>query len=302
ERIWVVTSESLAEATADALPDVPRRNVLAEPTGRNTAPCVGWAADHIVEQDPKGVLAVLPADHHIGDEVEFRRVLEVAFSVAGEHLVTVGVEPTRPETGFGYLELGGELSAGVHHGRRFVEKPDREQAEAFLEAGRFLWNSGMFFFRASAILDEIGTHLPLLREGLSKLAAARAAGRERAVLPEVYPELPSISIDFGVMERAERFAVVPGTFGWSDLGSWQSAWELGRKDTRDNVLPTDTVAIDSARSLVQAPAGKFVALVGVEDIVIVDTGDALLVTRREASQRVREVVDELRRRKRDDLL
>ena len=180
ERTLVVTSQALADMTAQALDDLPRDNILAEPTGRNTAPCIGWAAAKVRRTDPDGVLLVLPADHHIRDEDEFRRVLERGVDIArGGAIVTVGIQPTRPETGYGYLELGDANAPGVHDARRFVEKPNRQRAEQFFAAGNYLWNSGMFMFRADTILSEIRTHLP----GLADALDTRASSGSRTTWP-----------------------------------------------------------------------------------------------------------------------
>jgi mannose-1-phosphate guanylyltransferase len=293
-RTTIVTSEALAEATAAAAPGA---EILAEPVGRNTAPCIAWAAAHVRRRDPDGVLAVLPADHHIGDEPGYLAVLERALGAAsGGDLVTVGIEPTRPETGYGYIELGEPLAPGVHRAARFVEKPDRARAAELLAAGTFLWNSGMFFFRADAILDAIRAHLPALDDAVRAFDAAAAAGRETEEVAARYPALPAISIDHGVMEKSERVAVVPGDFGWSDLGSFTTAWELAPKDGAGNAVRADAILVDARRNYVSAPAKKLVALVGVEDLVVVDTEDALLVIPRDRAQDVRKIVEALEER------
>ena len=295
ERIYVVPSAALAEATAAELSELPRENVLAEPVGRNTAPCVGWAAATVRRRDPEGVMMVLPADHHIGDPEGYRAVLEKGLEAAGEGaLVTVGIEPTRPETGYGYLEVGEALESGVHRARRFVEKPNRQRAEQFLAAGDFLWNSGMFFFRADSILGAIDAHLPGLAAALGEFDEAAARGEEATLVASRYAELPAVSIDHGVMEKADEVLVVPGSFGWSDLGSWTTAWELADKDEDDNALLAEAVAVDASGCYVSAPEGKLVALVGVQDLVVVDTPDALLVVPRERAQEVRAVVARLK--------
>ena len=297
DRIYVVTSEKLAASTRAALPEVPQDNVLCEPVGRNTAPCVGWAAAHVRRRDPKGVIAVLPADHHIADEQGYVEVLRRALSAAeGGDVVTVGITPSRPETGYGYIETGEEIAEGVHRARRFVEKPNRQRAEQFLAAGCFLWNSGMFFFRADVILSAIAKHLPGLSEALDAFDEAATRGEEDAVVRERYAGLPSVSIDHGVMEKAERVAVVPGSFGWSDLGSWMSAWELSPRDPLGNAVRGEVVTVDARGCYVSAPAGKLVALVGVRDLVVVDTEDALLVVPKEYAQDVRDVVEELKKK------
>jgi len=303
DHILVVTSETLAAQTRAALPELPAANILAEPVGRNTAPCVGWAASVVARTDPEAVLAVLPADHFIGDEKGFRSVIEHAVEAArtGE-MVTVGIKPTRPETGYGYIELGEELSPSVHRARRFVEKPDDVRARQFLAAGRFLWNSGMFFFRADVVLAAVERDLPGLSEMLKKYDAAAARGEEAALVEQTYASLPDISIDHGVMEKAARVSVIPGDFGWNDVGSWTSAWELAARDDAQNALFGDIVPVDSRGCYVRAPEGKVVAIVGLDDIVVVDTPDALLVMPRKRAQDVRAVVNALKTNKKNQHL
>ncbi|MCL2450249.1 MAG: mannose-1-phosphate guanylyltransferase, partial [Polyangiaceae bacterium] len=220
ERVWIATGTRLVEATAAALPSVPRSHILAEPLPRNTAPCIGWASATIERVDPDAIVAVLPADHFIGDEEAFRAVLARAVDIATEGwLTTVGIVPTRPETGYGYIEVGHPVRGGAHAVQRFVEKPSREKAESFLRGGNHLWNAGMFFFRASVMREAIAAHLPELAEGLGRIEAAAGSAGEARALADVFPTLPSISIDHGVMEKAARIAVVPGNFGWNDVGS-----------------------------------------------------------------------------------
>jgi mannose-1-phosphate guanylyltransferase len=299
----VVTSQALAPAIRAELPDLPPENVLAEPVGRNTAPCVGWAASVVARRDPEAVLAVLPADHHIAEPAAYERVMARAIEAARSgDMVTVGIRPTRPETGYGYVELGEELAPGVQRARRFVEKPDELRARQFLASGRFLWNSGMFFFRADELLGMVRLHLPGLGDTLHQYDQAAQRGEELALVARTYAELPDISIDHGVMEKAARVAVVPGDFGWSDVGSWTSAWELAQRDEEDNALFGEVVAVETRGSYVRAPAGKTVAVVGLEDIVVVDTPDALLVMPRSRAQDVRAVVNTLKALKRTQYL
>lgn len=295
-QVWIVSAERLKTATRQAAPELPEDHFLDEPCGRNTAPCVGWAAAEILARDPEAVLAVLPSDHHIQNEVQYAEVIHTALDAANNgSLVTVGIAPTRPETGYGYIEMGVARNKPVHEVVRFVEKPDRARAERYLDSGKFLWNSGMFFFRADAILERIRVLLPDLGAALDAFLSGYStdATAARNALIEDYASLPSISIDHGVMEKADNIAVVPGDFGWSDLGSWLSAWELGTKDESGNVISDEVLAIDSRASLVHAPGGKLVALLGVDNLVVVDTEDALLVTTKDRSQDVRKIVESL---------
>jgi len=297
DHVVVVTGEHLADGTAAAVPKVPRDQILKEPAPRNTAPCIAWANAFIAKLDPDAVVMVLPSDHFIGDEPAFRGVLARAIESARRgRVTTVGIVPTRPETGYGYIEIG-EPIPGTKDTRavaRFVEKPDRATAETFLSGKKHLWNAGMFFFRVKDMTELVAKHLPDVAAGVAKIAASPDA------LAGVFPTLTSISIDHGVMEKAQGLAVVPGEFGWNDVGSWQSAWELGEKDEHGNALTKDSVAIEAKGNLVRSK--KVVALVGVNDLVIVDTDDALLVMPRERAQDVRLVVEQLKQKGRKDLL
>ncbi len=309
--VLVASGRHLALATAAILHQLPTENLLVEPVPRNTAPCIAWAAARVARADPNAVLMVLPSDHHIVDVPGFHAVLAAAVaSAAGGAITTVGIRPTRPETGYGYIELDTAPPApGAHDGglaplrvRRFVEKPDRARAEAFLAGGRHLWNAGMFFFRARDMMAALRAHQPALHDGVTAIAAAGAPGSdaERAALDRIFPTLPSVSIDHGVMEHLVDLAVIPGDFGWSDLGSWQSAWELAGKDEEKNASPAGTIFVDARGNQVVDLRGaeqrrkRVIALVGVEDLVVVETDDALLVVPRARSQEVKLVVDRLK--------
>jgi mannose-1-phosphate guanylyltransferase len=297
ERTFVVTSEQLREQVAQELPELPPHQILAEPVGRNTAPCIGWAATHLKRLDEDAIMCVLPADHYISDTEAYADTFQRGLDAAthGDY-VTIGIRPTRAETGYGYIEVGSELDPGVFRARRFVEKPNRQRAEQFVASGSFLWNSGMFFFRASRILEAIDQHLPGLGQELQRYDAAARAGSEADLIKETYATLPAVSIDHGIMEKVDAVSVVPGSFEWSDLGSWSSAWELAAQDDRGNVLPEGGIAVDAKSNYVTAPEGKLVALVGVDGLVVVDSGDALLVMPKDRAQDVREIVAALRER------
>jgi len=309
ERILISTGARLLESTRQALPELPRDAFLGEPVARNTAPCIAWATQCVARRDPEATLMVLPSDHHIGDEEAFRATLERAIGSAETGpITTIGIQPTRPETGYGYIEAADSVGEGVLRVERFVEKPDRTRAERFMRSGRHFWNSGMFFFRAQGMLSAIERHLPELHRGLTALerAAAEGADAERAEILRFFETAPAVSIDYGVMEKEASLNVVPASFGWSDLGSWHSAWELAQRDPHDNALDPSCLALESSGNLVMDlrtdTARRVIAAVGVEGLCVVATDDALLVIPRERAQDVRLVVDALRERGRDDLL
>lgn len=294
ERIVVVTAAKLAQATRDEVPSIPKENVLAEPAPRNTAPCIGWASRVIGARDDEATVVVLPSDHFIADPAGFRAAAERAFSAAKEGAVaTIGIRPTRPDTGFGYIEVGAALEGDVFEVIRFVEKPDVESARAFVESLRFLWNAGMFFFNAKDMDEALRRHMPKLATDLDLMCTGDARDVEA-----VFPKLESKSIDYGVMEPLSKekgkLAVVAGDFGWSDVGSWESAWELASKDANGNALPEGAIAVDARGNLAHASSKKVVALVGISDLVVVETDDALLVMPRARAQDVREVVERLK--------
>jgi mannose-1-phosphate guanylyltransferase len=302
DRVYLATGALLKEATLRSLPEVPPSQILAEPVPRNTAPCVGWAMNTILRRDPDAIIAVLPSDHFIADEPAFLTAVEVALAIAkDDYLVTIGIVPTRPETGYGYIEVGDKLaSSGGFVAARFVEKPDRARAEAFVAGKKHLWNAGMFFFRGRTMASAMQKHMPALWKGLEAIDVAAHRGEEAEVLAQLFPSLPSISIDNGVMEKAERIAVVPGDFGWNDVGSWQSAWELAAKDEEGNALPEGAIKVDARGNYVSdrttGKTKRLYALVGVENLVLVETDDAVLLIPRDRAQDVRSIVLELKAR------
>lgn len=295
DNIVISTNETLAPTLRELLPQLPEHAFMAEPVARNTAACIAWATWAIHERDPKALVMVWPSDHHIGDEAAFGRVIEQALASAASGVVTtVGIEPTRGDTGFGYVELGEPREHSAYRAARFVEKPSQEVADAFVRGGQHLWNSGMFFFRADVMLAAVAEHLPHLHAGLQRIATSAPAARDQ-VTREVFEALASISIDHGVMEKLGDINVVPGSFGWSDIGSWAAVWDLGDHDTDGNVSDRQAVFVDAERNLVRDFSSKprTVALVGVEDLCVVQTDDALLIVPRQRSQEVRLVVEQL---------
>jgi mannose-1-phosphate guanylyltransferase len=306
ENTLVVTRADLAEATRAAVPALPAENVLLEPQGRNTAPCVAWATATVRRRDPRAVMVVLAADAYITDEAAFVAALRTAAAAAeGGAIVTLGIRPNRAETGYGYLHVGDApdgVPDGVRRVRAFVEKPDAARAEAYLHGGEHLWNAGIFVFRADVMDAAVRAHLPSVAEAMREFDRAAEAGVEAEAVRLRYPALPSISVDYGVMEKVSEVMVVPVDCGWSDVGSWQASWELGEKDANGNVVRADAVLCDAQGNVVSAPAGKVVALVGVSDLVVVDTPDALLVVPRDRAQDVKKAVDALTAAGRSEVL
>jgi mannose-1-phosphate guanylyltransferase len=299
ERCLIVTHERYIEQTQAQLPAVPEANILAEPISRNTAPCITYAAVKLAARDPDATMVVLPADHVIRNVDQFHTTLDTALDAAQEPgaLVTIGIEPTYPATGYGYIQYDGPTNLeddnlAAYPVRTFAEKPDRSTAERFIDSGDFLWNSGMFIWRADTILNQVETHLPDTHEAFQPLHDAVDTNAEPEALQQAFQNSPSISIDYGVMERAETVYVVPGTFEWNDVGDWRAVYDLSAKDELGNVLNGDVITQDSSRCYVQT-GDRLVVLVGMHDTVVVDTDDAVLVCNRENSQQVKQVVEYL---------
>ncbi len=305
ERLWVLTSRELRDIIIRQLPEVPASQILAEPMQRNTAPAIGLAAHILHSLDPEAVMGIFPADHVIGKTAPFRAALRAALRAASAgHLMVVGIQPRWPESGYGYIEFPAGTRAGASEPvgvRSFREKPSLAKARRYVAAGNFYWNSGMFFWRADVLLEQLRRHLP---RTATVLAALPAFGDPRfaAQVKKVFPLCDNISIDFGVMEKADIVSgIAAADFGWNDVGSWNAVYELLPRDGAGNALVHDCLALDSCNNFVDA-RGKLVALVGVKNLIIVDTPDALLVVDRKRAQQVGEVVKALEKQKRDELL
>ncbi len=292
---YVVCGPSHAAMARRLLPRLPSRNVLVEPVARNTAPAIALAAWVIGARDPDGVLAVLPSDHHVADPPAFRAVLQRAAKLARTgQLVTVGIQPTRAETGYGYIRLGAPLGEGAFRVQAFVEKPDPVTAAEYVSSKEYLWNGGMFVFTARAMQEAFARHLPDVAEAMERLAPRIGKRGFTAALARAFPRLPSVSLDYGVMEKARNIAVVPGDFGWSDVGSFAAIGEVRPQDANGNVaVGEQTLVLDSAGCVVLG-SGRTLVVLGMRDTVVVDAGDAVLVIPRERSQDVRQVVEALR--------
>jgi mannose-1-phosphate guanylyltransferase len=301
EHTLVVTAADQADAIRQALPDLPAENLIAEPAARNTGPAVGLGAVMVARRAGLDArLAVLPSDSFIADEPAFGAVLRTAFEHAAETIVTIGVKPTRPETGYGYLQRGPLVRDGVYDVARFVEKPDLATAARYLASGDFLWNAGIFFFTAGRLLAEAKTHLPALATILDEIHAAQDP---LAVAEQRYPSAPKISIDYGIMEKASGIRLVPGDFGWNDVGSWSALSDIRAQDGAGNVVSGDVVlSAVSGSVLVSEPGAPMLGVVGVDDVVVVATKDAVLVVKKDRAQEVRAIVEALTAQKRTQLL
>jgi mannose-1-phosphate guanylyltransferase len=312
-RLWTVTNAEQARAVRKLAPRLRAAQVLAEPTGRNTAAAIGLAAFHLVHQDSSALMAVLPADHFIADAVRYRSVVRAALEVAarGPNLVVLGIPPAHPETGYGYIERGapadGAAGAGVYHVKRFTEKPQKDVAREFMASGNYYWNAGMFFWRAATFLDCLRKFLPATHDTLSRVAETIGTRRYAAALARAYPKLENISVDYAILERATQqpdggnVFVLPAEIGWSDIGSWAAVYELMADAPGANVSSAALCAVDSTGNYIWS-AKKLVALLGVNDLVVVEAPDALLVCPRSRAQDVGKIVKSLEAKKRKDLL
>ncbi len=307
ERLWVMTNEYLRDIIVRQLPEIPARQILAEPVQRNTAPAIGLAAHLLHSVDPDAVMGVFPSDHVITSPAAYRAAVKQAFRGAdGGQLMVVGIQPRWPETGYGYIEFprGAKSGLNVHAVRRFHEKPELPKAKRYLKSGNFFWNSGMFFWRADVLLDQLRLHLPKTATVLAALPKFRARDFGRK-LAHAFPLTENISIDFAVLEKAAAQGKVHGIpaadFGWSDVGSWNAVFELLPRDGDGNATGRDSLCLDARNNFVDA-RDKLVALLGVDNLIVVDTPDALLVASRERAQQVGDVVKALEKLKREELL
>ncbi len=306
ERVFVVTVRDQAPQLQQQAPHIPTANYLLEPAPRGTASVVGLAAVALQHQDPNAVMAVLPSDHFVRNVSRFHQLLRAAYQVAQQgYLVTLGIDPTYPATGYGYIQRGEPLGTfeGLEAYRvlRFTEKPPREQAEAMLRQGGHSWNSGMFVWRVDVILEEIQRQMPHLYQGIQAIAQAWDTPQREQVIQEIWPKLETQTVDYGIMEGAQKVAVIPaGGLGWSDVGSWVSLFEILPSDANGNLqfggkhinLDTHNVLV-YANDLTDSDVQRLIVTIGVQDLIVVDTGDVMLICARDQAQRVREVVQKL---------
>jgi len=309
KKVWIITNGDLRPAIIQQLPKLPKEQILAEPIGRNTAPAIGLAAFLLARKDPDAIVGMFPSDHVIGDEKRFGETLErgIEVAAAGANIVVLGVRPNRAETGYGYIETGGLFQGDALHVRRFTEKPNAERAAEFVAAGSYFWNSGIFLWSAQTLTEALREHLPKTASLLEKIAETAGTRKFAVTFKRLYPECENISVDYAVLEprsakgeEAGNIYCLPADFGWNDLGSWTALHEhqtAKRTPPEGNLVEASAVFLLNARgNYIHAP-GKFVAALGVTDLVVVETPDALLITTRQHAQDVGKVVKYLDEKK-----
>lgn len=304
EHIFVATNREYGPLIKQQVPSLPVENIIEEPSGKNTGPCIGLAALHMERLDPGAIMASLHADHFIADEEEFRQSLLAAAEVARQgYLVTLGIQPDKPETGYGYIKRAGRLGEynqrEVYTVDQFLEKPDLATAQRFLESGEYYWNSGIFIWQLSTLRQSFQQCMPQFYQQLDQLGQAVASGRS---IEPIWEQIAPESIDVGIMERAEKVAVVPVDMGWNDVGSWAAIYDINNQDENNNVvLDGEHIGFETKGTLIQG-SKRLIATIGLENVVIVDTDDALLICTKDKAQDVKQIVNWLKDNKRTDLL
>ena len=299
QNMYIVTNEIYKDLVLEHIPDIPKENIIIEPVAKNTAPCIGLAAIHIAKKNPDSKMIILPSDHLIKFNEIFIDTLKIALDVVekGDNLATIGITPNYPETGYGYINFTkGESfkdSANIYEVLRFVEKPNLEKAKEYLTSGEYLWNSGIFVWKASTILKNFKEYLPEIYEGLQKIGESINTGKYEEVLKKEFPNLPSESIDYGIMEKAKNIYVIPGNFGWDDVGSWLSLERINKTNQDGNVITGNVISIKTKNTIIQG-SDKLIATIGLEDIVIVDTDDVTLICHKNNTQEVKEIINNLK--------
>lgn len=298
DNTFIITRQELKEKIISHLPYFPPEQIIGEPVGKDTAACVGFAAVYTEKKKKDTPILNLPSDHLIEDIEKFNKVIEAAIKFAEEgHLVTVGIKPTRAETGYGYLQAGCKI--GEFQGipcyklERFTEKPSHKKAKEFVENGNFLWNAGIFVWRSSTILEEIKKYLPPLYEGLEKISKALGGKEEEKVINKVYPHLPKISIDYAVMEKTTKAVVIPGEFAWDDIGEWQALERLFSKNGKGNIIQGPVKETETGNCIFVNREEKILGAIGVSNIIVINCKGGLLIVNKELSSRVKDLVDEL---------
>jgi mannose-1-phosphate guanylyltransferase len=306
ENIFIVTSEEYVPIVVKQLPNIPLKNIVAEPSRKNTAPCVAYISYKLSKINEKGSLICAPADHLIKDETAFTKVCLEALSFVGHHkaLVTLGIKPTNPNTGYGYIQFEQQpASDNVYKVKTFTEKPDKELAKTFVSSGEFLWNAGIFAWQIDNIITAFEKYLPEIAEIFEAEKSNFNTPNEMEAIERIYPQCTNISIDYGIMEKADNVYIIPAAFGWSDLGTWNSAYDNMNKDYLGNaVAGNDVIVIDATQNMVHVPNDKLVILQGMDEYIVVDTKDVLLICKKDKEQEIKQYVAEVKRNKGDKFL
>lgn len=297
ENIYIVTNKEYAQMIKDELPELKPNQVLLEPMRRNTAPCIAFATYHINSFNPNANIVVAPSDHLILKEEEFLSIIQNAFAFVKQHntLLTLGIRPSRPETGYGYIQMSEEQLDNVTKVKVFTEKPNLELAKVFYESGEFLWNSGIFVWNNKTILEAFHQHLPEITNRFDQGIDVFGTENEKAFIDENFPFCPNISIDYGVMEKANNVYVQAADFGWSDLGTWGSLYEISNKDENANAaLIADTLFFDSSENVVTLPSGKLAVIQGLDGYIVAEADGVLLICKKEEEQRIKQFVADVK--------
>lgn len=306
ENIYIVTSKEYKKIVEQQLPSIPVENILAEPSRKNTAPCIAYIAFKLIKKDPKAVMIAAPSDNIIFETEEFIKTVNTALHFV-DHVnafVTIGIKPTNPNTGYGYIQHDTmEAAPNIYKVKTFTEKPNLELAKTFLKSGDFLWNAGIFTWKVKNVLNAFEKHLPEMYEVFAAEKDKFNTPEEDDAIETIYPQCTNISIDFGIMEKADNVYVIPASFSWSDLGTWNSAWENMEKDYLENAVAGKNVMImDATKCMVHAPDGKLMLLQGLDDFIVVDTKDVLLICKKDKEQEIKDFVAEIKRNKGDKYL
>ena len=297
ENIFIVTNEIYADMISESLPELDKKQILLEPMRRNTAPCIAFATYHINSINPDANIVVAPSDHLIMKEDDFLSVIQKAYDFVARNkiLLTLGIRPSRPETGYGYIQINDEKVDGVTRVKVFTEKPDIELAKVFYESGEFLWNSGIFIWNTQTILSALRQHLPEITTRFDTGVDIFGTDKEKAFIAENFPFCPNISIDYGIMEKATNVCVQAADFGWSDLGTWGSLFDLSDKDSNANAsLISKTLFFDSAENIVTLPSGKIAVVQGLEGYIVAEADNVLLICRKDEEQRIKQFVTDVK--------
>ena len=306
ENIYIVTSEEYVSIVAEQLPELPAENILAEPSRKNTAACIAYISCKLLQKDPEASLIVAPSDHMILDAEQFRATTAKALHFVShiKSLVTLGIKPSHPNTGYGYIQHDGlEAGEGIYKVKTFTEKPDLELAKTFISSGDFLWNAGIFVWKVAQIVKAFETFQPEMFELFEAAKDSFNTPQEKEAIDKIYPLCTNISIDVAIMEKADNVYVIPSSFGWSDLGTWNSAYDNLEKDYLGNAVSSDNViVIDATKRMIAGPSDKLMVLQGLDDFIVVDSPDALLICKKDKEQSIKEYVAEVKRNKGDKYL